>query len=237
MPMEKLLPPFYHEIFDLPLAMMKAQNDQKNTQVTVFSVTVDNMEKTIGKKSLTNARFYLTAFLCQTLTKLQQKNLTIGLWCNTRGISHVPRNYSGNTGCYIHLPIDPEDLQKNYQLLKSTITRKGFSHIIDSYSQLKAAESEGRYIFWNGSEESLLSVNLVPHIPSAGDFGKGCAIYAQLLTRNVSGLRLYCSPNGKNFIVEACMPSQFGQGLMNSCESLGLSVQKWHQPYSRQFLA
>lgn len=222
------LPLYYRELVDLPLALAKAHSEQKKYQVTIFSITLESLEKIVGKKSLTNARFYFTALLCQALAKIQKKPLTIALWCNVRGLGHVPRNYTGNTGCYIYLPLEENKLEKCYQLLKNTITRQGFAKIQQAYNQLKSIEAEGRIIYWNGSEQDILSVNLVPHLPNALDLGSGSPVYAQILTRNTVGLRIYSSPDGRRFTVEACLLDQLGDKLLQSCVDMGLFVKKWH---------
>ena len=235
MPKDAVLPPHYTEVPLLSMAMAEGQDKLASTPATVFSVPLDSLsglENHPGKKSPTEARLFLAAHLCQEVAALQPRRRTLALWCNTRGLGHVPRNYTGNTGCYAHSPLEPGDANGCYRHLKRTITRTGFAAISDTYARLKAAEAAGRYVFWDGPGDHLLSLNLVPHSRGAADFGKGGPEYAQLLTRNVSGLRLYGSPDGKRLVVEACLPAAHGSALMEGCGRLGLPVQAWHRPES-----
>jgi hypothetical protein len=230
LPKDAALPPHYLEVPKLSLAMAQEQDHGASSQATVFSVPLESLEQHLGQRSLTDARLFLAAHLCQEVAAMQPGRRTLALWCNTRGLGHVPRNYTGNTGCYVHLPLEAGDPHRCYQHLKRAITRSGFAEIRDTYSCLKVAEAAGRYVFWEGPGDNLLSLNLVPHARGAADFGKGGPEYAQLLTRNVSGLRLFSSSDGNRLVVEACLPATHGAGLMASCEGLGLSVQAWHRP-------
>ncbi len=223
------IPLHYQEIPNLSLAMSQVQDDITIAQAAVFSVSIASLKKYLDKSPLTDVRLFLAAHLCQEVAAIQESRRTLALWCNTRGLSHVPRSYTGNTGCYIHLPLTPGDSNECYQLLRSAITRKGFAEIKKIYSQIKSAEADGRYLFWSGPSENLLSLNLVPHVPGVANFGKGAPEYAQLLTRNVSGLRIYSSPDGNKLIVEACLPTSHCERLMSSCEKLGLTIQVWHR--------
>lgn len=230
LPKDADLPPHYREVPHLSMAMAEGQDPLSSSLATVFSVPVEGLRLHAGQKSLSDARLFLAAHLCQEVAALQPQRRTLALWCNTRGLGHVPRNYTGNAGCYVHMPLRPGDADACNRNLKRAITRTGFAEINDAYARLKAAEAAGRYVFWHGPGDDLLSLNLVPHARGAADFGKGGPEYAQLLTRNVSGLRLYGSPQGDRLVVEACLPEAHGAALMAGCERLGLSVQAWHRP-------
>ena len=232
MPKDSALPPHYTEVPHLSMAMAEGQDKLASTPATVFSVPLDSLsglEDHPGEKPPTDARLLLAAHLCQEVAALQPQRRTLALWCNTRGLGHVPRNYTGNTGCYAHSPLEPGDANGCYRHLKSAVTRTGFAAIGATYARLKAAEAAGRYVFWDGPGDHLLSLNLVPQTRGAADFGKGGPEYAQLLTRNVSGLRLYGNPDGKRIVVEACLPAAHGMALMAGCARLGLPVQAWHR--------
>lgn len=226
---QPILPKHYIELSDLSHALNQKPESSTDSTTTVFSVHLEDLKRCSGKQSLTDARFYLAAHLCLTVAEIQPSRRTLALWCNTRGFSHVPRNYTGNTGCYIHIPLEPGETEQCFQLLKNTITRKGFSEIVETYSKLKAAESQGRMVFWNGPGEDLISVNLVPSFRDTANFGEGTPIYAELLTRNVSGIRIYSNPDGKRIVVEASFSNQICQRLRESLEELGLPIQLWHQ--------
>ncbi len=226
------LPPHYVEVPQLSLAMAEGADTLASSTPTVFSLSLAELRRSMADKSSTEARLYLAAHLCQEVAARQLGRRTLALWCNARGLGHVPRNYTGNAGCYTHVPLEPGNTQGCYQNLKRTITRTGFAEIKDAYGRLKSAEAAGRVVFWNGPGENLLSLNLVPPARGAADFGQGGPDYAQLLTRNVSGLRLYSSADGERLVVEACLPEAHGAGLIASCEGLGLVVHRWHQSES-----
>ena len=234
LPADMALPPEHREVPHLSPAMAQDQDPLAASRATVFSITHDSLERQLGAGSLTGARLLLAARLAQEAAALQPGRNTLALWCNARGLGHVPRNYTGNAGCYMHLPLEPGDPQRCYALLKRLITREGFAGIADTYARLKAAEASGRYVLWSGPGDHLLSLNLVPHARGAADFGQGVPVYAQLMTRNVSGLRLFGSPDGNRLVVEAALPPGHGDALMDVCERLGLSVQAWHRPRSRR---
>lgn len=231
-PADTTLPPQYREVPNL-MALASGQDPSASTRATVFSVPVAGVEQVLGKSSLTEARLFLAAHLGRETALLQPGLRSLALWCNARGLGQVPRNYTGNAGCYVPIPLAAGDAQSIFGHLKRSITRTGFAEISATYARLKAAEASGRYVFWNGPGDDLLSLNLVPHIRGAADFGRGTPVYAQLLTRNVSGLRIYNNPAGDDFVVEACLPGGQGDGLGAACERLGLPVRPWHRPSAR----
>lgn len=228
LPKNGTLPLHYQEIPNLALAMMQEQDPLAASPSTVFSIPVKSLQQVSRTNSLTDARLFLAAHLCQEVAAMQPGRSTLALWCNARGLGHVPRNYTGNAGCYMHSPLAAGQTNECFQNLKRTITRDGFAEIAKTYASLKAEEASGRAIFWHGPGEDLLSLNLVPHVRGAVDFGYGGPVYAQLLTRNVSGLRIFSSSDESRFVVEACLPSMHGASLIASCESLGISPFQWH---------
>jgi hypothetical protein len=229
LPKDATLPLHYREVPHLSMAMAQEQDGMASTTASVFAVPLESLERHVGGKSTADARLFLAAHLCREAAAMQPGKNTLALWCNTRGLGHVPRNYTGNTGCYVHLPLEDGEPHGLYRRLKRTITRSGFAEIGDAYANLKAAEAAGRYVFWDGPGDSLLSLNLVPHVRGAADFGMGGPEYALLLTRNVSGLRLFTSPDGNRLLVEASLPAGHAAALMAGCGSLGLPVQEWHR--------
>jgi Transferase family len=230
LPKYAALPPQYQEISNLALAMALEQDPLAASPSTVFFIPVKSVQQVSRTSSLTDARLFLAAHLCQEVAAMQPSRSTLALWCNTRGLGHVPRNYTGNAGCYMHYPLAAGQTSECFQNLKRTITREGFAEIAKTYAYLKAGEASGRAIFWHGPGEDLLSLNLVPHVRGAADFGYGGPVYAQLLTRNVSGLRIFSSSDGSRFVVEACLPSMHGARLISSCENLGIAPFQWHLP-------
>lgn len=232
LPADMTLPPEYREVQHLSLAMAQVQDPLAASQATVFSVAPESLVRSLGPVSMAQARLFLAALLAREAALLQPGRNTLALWCNARGLGHVPRNYTGNAGCYWHLPLEleVEDPRHVFVQLKRLISRKGFAGIADAYARLKAAEAAGRHVFWSGPGDHLLSLNLVPHARDAADFGRGAPAYAQLLTRNVSGLRIFVTPDGGRFVVEAALPPGHGDALMAACERSGLAAQAWHRP-------
>lgn len=235
-PADRTLPPEYREAPHLSLAMAQVQDPLAASQATVFSVAPESLVRSLGPVSMAQARLFLAALLAREAALLQPGRNTLALWCNARGLGHVPRHYTGNAGCYWHLPLEPEaeDPRHVFAQLKHMITRKGFAGIAGAYARLKAAEAAGRHVFWNGPGNHLLSLNLVPHARGAADFGRGVPEFAQLLTRNVSGLRIFITPDGERFVAEAALPPGHGDILMAACERSGLAVQAWHRPRSQR---
>lgn len=235
LPTDGTLPPFYREVPQLSLAMAQDQDPLAATEATVFSIHAENLDRLLGQASFADARLFLAAQLCREVAARQPGRRMLAQWCNARGLGHVPRNYTGNAGCYAHLPLEAlplegGDTESLYRGLKQLITSRGFAGINDAYARLKAAEAAGRYAFWEGPGDNLLSLNLVPHIRNPADFGHGSPEFGLLLTRNVSGLRLFSSPDGDRLIVEACLASGLGEALIAACERLGLRTQVWHRP-------
>lgn len=221
-------PEHYREIPQLSLSM--ADGDPlAATEAAIFSIPLASLGRKLGAVSPAEARFYLAAALSLEAAALRPALRTVALWCNARGLGTVPRGYTGNAGCYLHLPIVPGDAESLLRGLKRAVTRGGFAEIAAIYGRLKAAEAAGRFVFWNGPGESLLSLNLVPHARGVPDFGAGGPAYAQLLTRNVSGLRLYSTPDGERFVIEACLPPGHGDALMAACARLDLPARAWHR--------
>jgi hypothetical protein len=232
LPADQTLPAHYHEITDLTMAMAQEQDPLTAVPATVFSVAVQNLEENFLTKSASDRRLYFAAQLCQEVAKHQTNRETMALWCNSRGLGQVPRNYTGNAGCYVHLPLGAGDPHVGYRHLKHAISRKGFAETAQTYARVKANEAAGRLVFWNGPKDELLSLNLVPHVPNVANFGKGDPTYAQILTRNVSGLRLFNTPDGNRMVVEASLPRGIGSALVDRCRDMGLSVELWHKPDS-----
>jgi hypothetical protein len=128
----------------------------------------------------------------------------------------------------MHFPLEPGEDRSAFTHLKRMAARAGFAAIADTYARLKAAEAAGRIVLWDGPGDSLLSLNLVRHVRGAADFGQGGPGLGLLLTRNVSGLRFFHSPDGKTLVTEACLPPGHGAALRSACERWGLAVRPWH---------
>lgn len=99
----------------------------------------------------------------------------------------------------------------------------------------KSAEASGKHVLWKGLSSNVFSINIVPNYPSGvADFGHGDPVYAQILTHNVSGIRLFNTPNSDKIVVEASipenLPEHYGIDVIKQCTALGLAVEKWHDP-------
>jgi hypothetical protein len=222
------LPAHYVEVPQLSLALAQDQDPLAAAPATTFSIPLADAARRFGLATAAEARLFLAGRLCQDASRLQPGRATVALWCNARGLGGVPRNYTGNAGCYLHFPIEPGNHLSIFQQLKGLATRAGLAETADVYARLKAAEAAGRIVLWNGPGDSLLSLNLVRHVRGAADFGRGGPELGLLMTRNVSGLRLFHSPDGSALITEACLPAGQGAELRAACERSGLPVRSWH---------
>ncbi|MEO0476208.1 MAG: acyltransferase [Planctomycetota bacterium] len=176
------------------------------------------------------ARFALTAWLCSRLIEIEPSFQHIAIWCDSRGTAGIPRNYTGNTGCYLTLPAHPIDETNLARQLGSLATRQGLRQIEQATRSLQAAERMGQRVIWGKDPADTLQVNLVPHAPDIVDFGGGPPIFGQLLTRNCSGLRVSVTPDGRYFLVEACLPGGLGTRLASLCQALKRADETMSKP-------
>ena len=211
------LPYRYEELTDDPLALLHQWEIATRCPPGIFTVSVERACQYLGVSSIKAARFALTALLCSELAKHHSQFSEIALWCDPRGTLGIPKTYTGNVGCYIHLPLQAGGVPELAGQLQSMATREGFLRIANTYQALKYAELAGQTVIWDGLDPAVLPVNLVPYVKSRIDFGGGLPCYGQMLTRNSHGLRLWVTPDGQQFVVETCLPSPLPRALIESC--------------------
>ena len=214
------LPQHYSELPSLKSFLRNTYRDLDTTVLLVLSISKKMLEELFNVKNETDARFMLTALLSQSIATFINEDVTIGLWCNTRGIA-VAKNYTGNAGCYVHIDCPQNNtLQENFTRLKKVLTSRGMVQIRRNYQRIKAAEAHSKYVFWKGPRRNLVAVNLVPQISNISLFDANCPSYVQILTRNVSGIRIYSSE--ESHTVEICFDSELCTHLMKQIIDLGL---------------
>ena len=184
----------------------------------LFAIPSENVRRHFQATTLLDARLKLGAWLCAAL---ESRFPEVALWCDPRGLNGITASYTGNLGCYLHFKNRADDLSKQ---LKATASRAGFERIADTHRRLKLAESRGHPLVWEGG---ALQLNLVPHAVAGTDFGTGLPGYAALLSRNSSGLRISLTPDTSRFLIEACLPDDLGEFLLEKCYAAGLVPSPW----------
>ena len=147
----------------------------------------------------------------------------LAFWCDVRGDLGISDLYTGNVGCYWHIPYR-KDLapDERADLLAEPTTEQGKARVADVYRALKTAEIERREIRWSGLQSHVLPVNLVPYAHSLLDLGSGQAGFVRMLTRNVHGLRISRVATNDGFLVESCLPRTTNRSLVETLKSKGM---------------
>jgi hypothetical protein len=191
---------------------------------TVFAIQADAVRGFFGGASILDARLRLAAWLCATRSADFSE---VALWCDPRGTSGIPAGYTGNAGCYLHFPLRGMTVEELTRQIRGMATRRGFQRIADTYQKIKSAEARGHPLVWDGAGKGILQLNLVPHAVTGTDFGCGIPVFAILLSRNSSGLRLSLTPDASCFLIEACLPDGHGDSLVETCRVAGLHPAVW----------
>ena len=217
---------------EIPYRYVSAKSDHKSGMrewdaarqypLSIFTVPIQAAMSFLGSASLSAVRFGLTAFLCRELAQLNPDYMEVGLWCNPRGTNGIPKSYTGNVGCYLHLPLREGSTSDLAHQLRSIASREGFTRIADTYRRLKQAEMRGFCPTWDGLAPEVLPVNLVSYSPSSAGVAAAAPSMARMLTRNLHGLRLSITPNRQQFLVEVCLPRDLSQALTDRCQRHGL---------------
>lgn len=188
----------------------------------VFTLDVQAVSSYLNVNSLRSARFGLTALLCSDLARANSNFTEIALWCDPRGTNGIPKSYTGNVGCYLHLPLISGHIGELTRELTSIATRDGFARIARTYRSLKSAEWQGQTVVWDGLAAGVLPVNLVTYAHSDAKIRNAVPGFAQMLTRNLHGLRISLTPDGRRFLVEVCLPTALPEALIESCRERGI---------------
>jgi hypothetical protein len=200
---------------------------EARTVPVVFAMEAETVRRHFNTSSILDARLRLGAWLCAMAAKRHPVFAEVALWCDPRGMNGIPASYTGNAGCYLHFPLRDRTADTLAQDLRKMTTRAGFQRIADTYRHIKRAEAAGRPLVWDGPGNDILQLNLVPHAVAGTDFGHGLPVFALLLSRNSSGLRISLTPDASRFLIEACLPDGVGDFLAEACRAASLQPSIW----------
>ena len=139
----------------------------------------------------------------------------------------LPRNFTGNAGCYHALPLSGKPPHEITACLKQLAGRRGLLRTTETYRRIKHAEQNGRMVVWDGPRDDILQLNLLPRAAADAEFG-GAPDFSMLLSRNSSGLRISVTPDGAGFLIEASLAHGWGGGLVEAAGSFGFHPKVLH---------
>jgi hypothetical protein len=179
-----------------------------------------------GGADPSRARNRFAAWLCTEISRIAPHFRRLAIWCNSRGRGGAPPTFTGNAGCYLHRDItgDEAELAKEIQRIAS---REGLARARQTHQEIIRLRESGREVWWDGPHEDLLQLNLLSPPVAVADFGSGRPIFALLLSRNSSGLRIFPSVCGTRLIVEATLAEEVTAALVNACAKRGLTPHSW----------
>lgn len=216
------LPTHYVQCQQPSQDLLEQWNAFDSYSLGIFTVSVDAVRRRCGVTTLKDARLSLAAMLCRLLKRHCGELVEIALWCDPRGTAGIPKTYTGNTGCYLHLPISNNSDAELANRLRGMSTREGFHKITNTYRAIKTAEAHGDVVIWDAMNQGVVPVNLIPFSRTGLDWGQGQPAFGQMLTRNSHGLRIWTSPAGDRFLVEAYLQRPLPELLINRCKQLDL---------------
>ena len=186
-----------------------------------FGVPIDDVVlRRTGASGVRDLRFRLAARLAALAARLDPALRELAVWCDPRGCGSVPASFTGNAGCYVHLPLAADGAGELERDLKSLVTRAGFVRINRTWTHIGDARAAGVKVIWKGSDPTaasrMLQLNLLSQPARVADFGGGPPAAGVLLARNSPGLRISHAPDGGSLWVEACLPGQLGEALRES---------------------
>lgn len=196
---------------------------------TIFSVRIDTMTQKFSGKSYIDTRLRLSAWICAALAAMQPSFSEVAVWCDPRGLNGIPQTYTGNSGCYLSFPLEGVSVMDLTESMRSLTTRKGFLRIAETHRQIQQAEITDQPITWTTSADRVIQLNLVPHAAESANFGAGAPMFALMLSRNSSGLRISITPDGSRYLIEACFEGDLGEKLFDACHNEGLKPKLWCQ--------
>lgn len=216
---EVMLPPGYAEAE----AVVTAEHDGPAEwgRTVCFGVPIDDaVLRRTGASGARDLRFRLAARLAAESARLDPALRELAVWCDPRGCGSVPVSFTGNAGCYVHLPLAADGAGALERDLKSLVTRHGLARIDRTWSAIRDARAAGVKVIWKGSETTaasrMLQLNLLSQPARVADFGGGPPAAGVLLARNSPGLRISHAPDGGSLWVEACLPGRLGEALRRS---------------------
>ena len=203
-----------------------SDDKSEEAQVGVFSFSIHQIAKTRSFESLSDLRLFLLSEISEIIRNVDPSIDTLSIWCSTRGITHVPRLYTGNTGCYVDYSFQAGGA---YKQLKSLVSKKGIRQIRETYHEIKSAEMHGKIVAWDNAHGNKLSINIVPRLAAVADLGEGDPLFAEILTRNVNGIRMFHSQDGRQIIVELSLAAAIISAVEGGLANKMIEYDKWHQ--------
>lgn len=177
--------------------------------------------------SILDLRLGLAAWLCKRLAGIAPQLKGVAVWCDPRGGGLVPRQFTGNAGCYHFLPLRDVAPSGFAASLGQLAGRPGLRRTAGVYRRIKSAEANGRMVVWDGPREGILQLNLLPR--AAADAGPGGPPdFSLLLSRNSSGLRVAVTPDDSGFLIEANLAPGWGESLVGEARLGGLDPEVWN---------
>lgn len=205
--------------------LTQGSRNSNDEQTLWFSVETEDVRRVLADRHGDPQRC-LAAWACGEVAQMDSCLKHVAVWCNTRGRDGVPREFTGNAGCYEHLPVEGgrHGLERELRWLAS---RQGLQAARKRHREILALRRDGREIWWDGPKDELLELNLVSPPASSADFGTGPPHFALLLERNSTGIRILPTAGGRGHLVEATLKPGLARGLYERALSLGLAPKFW----------
>jgi hypothetical protein len=179
-----------------------------------------------GRADPSRIRNRFAGWLCGEIARIHPGVRRCAIWCNSRGRGGAPLTFTGNAGCYLHLEIGGDDagIAREIQRIAS---REGLARARQVHQEILRLRASGREVWWDGPHDDLLQLNLLSPPVAVADFGSGRPVFALLLSRNSSGLRIFPTTCGSRFVVEATLPQGMAAALAAACAKRGLAPEVW----------
>jgi len=192
---------------------------------TLFTLSIDEIKRRWGGDTLVAVRTRLAAWLSAECKKVNPQLNQLAVWCDVRGIQGVPQDFTGNCGCFLHFPLSSSETEMHAHW-KHLTRRGGFREVAKVFSQLQAAEKQGRPLQWK-DDNSVLQINIVPSSIANVNFGYGKALFGVLLARNSPGIRISTTPDKQYFLIEVELPEFTRNHLVDVAQCEGFTVELW----------
>ena len=223
------------EIPELPHGYTLAENpadisdDLAARPSTIFTINIKEACHQLGASSYLDARLRLSACLCHSLANIHPGFSEIAVWCDPRGLPGFPATFTGNSGCYLHIPLQNLSATDLTKRICGLASRQGFRKTAETQQRIQQAQNAGHHVAWKGPADDILQLNLVPHAAESANFGHGPPVFGLMLSRNSSGLRIAITPDGRRFLIEAALPDPLGPTLPQLCRDAHLTPEIWCQ--------
>lgn len=179
-----------------------------------------------GGADVSRLRNRFAAWLCGEIGRLDSGIRRLAIWCNARGRGGVPPTFTGNAGCYLHRNLTGDDAALASEI-QGIASREGLVRARQVHQEIIRLRAAGRDVWWDGPHDDLLQLNLLSPPVAVADFGGGRPVFALLLSRNSSGLRIFPTVCGTRLLVEATLPEGMAAALAEACAKRRLAPQRW----------